>query len=113
MCFASQEKPLSLYIFTDNKSVRESILNRTSSGSVCVNDVIVHLSIETLPFGGVGNSGYGAYHGKDSFDTFSHRKCEYNLYTNFIIMIEDKLPSQANAKAFSEAGLCKLPSQPT
>ena len=67
---------MSLYIFTDNKSVRESILNRTSSGSVCVNDVIVHLSIETLPFGGVGNSGYGAYHGKDSFDTFSHRKCE-------------------------------------
>jgi len=70
----AKEKPLSLYIFTDNKSVRESILNRTSSGSVCVNDVIVHLSIETLPFGGVGNSGYGAYHGKDSFDTFSHRK---------------------------------------
>jgi len=70
----SKEKPLSLYIFTDRRQVREDILNRTSSGSVCVNDVIVHLSIETLPFGGVGNSGYGAYHGKDSFDTFSHRK---------------------------------------
>jgi len=70
----SKEKPLSLYIFTDNKTVREAILSRTSSGSVCVNDVIIHLSIETLPFGGVGNSGYGSYHGKNSFDTFSHMK---------------------------------------
>ena len=64
----------SLYIFTENKKTREKILSGTSSGSVSVNDVVVQLSVETLPFGGVGGSGYGAYHGKYSFDVFSHKK---------------------------------------
>ena len=56
------------------RSVQDEIIARTSSGSVCVNDLIVQLSVETLPFGGVGASGHGAYHGKYTFDTFSHRK---------------------------------------
>ena len=64
----------SLYIFSENKQTREKILSNTSSGSICVNDVCVQLSVETLPFGGVGASGYGAYHGKYSFDIFSHKK---------------------------------------
>ena len=64
----------SLYIFSDNKKTREKFLSCTSSGSVSINDVVVQLSVENLPFGGVGGSGYGAYHGKYSFDTFSHRK---------------------------------------
>jgi len=70
----SKDKPLSLYIFSENKQTREKILSNTSSGSICVNDVCVQLSVETLPFGGVGASGYGAYHGKYSFDIFSHKK---------------------------------------
>ena len=54
--------------------MRDLIIHNTSSGSVCCNDVIVQLSVETLPFGGVGSSGYGNYHGKYTFDTFSHKK---------------------------------------
>lgn len=70
----SKDKPLSLYIFSEDKAKVKKIIQETSSGSVCVNDVIVQLSVETLPFGGVGSSGYGAYHGKYTYDTFSHRK---------------------------------------
>ncbi|KAL2728637.1 hypothetical protein V1478_006269 [Vespula squamosa] len=50
------------------------ILNNTSSGGVCVNDTMLHVAVETLPFGGVGNSGMGAYHGKYTYDTFVHKK---------------------------------------
>jgi len=70
----SREKPLSLYVFSKSKATHEAFLNGTSSGSVCINDVIVQFAVETLPFGGVGGSGYGAYHGKHSFDTFTHKK---------------------------------------
>ncbi|XP_030758702.1 aldehyde dehydrogenase, dimeric NADP-preferring-like [Sitophilus oryzae] len=70
----SREKPLALYIFSDNKNDVELILKNTSSGSVCVNDTIMQLTVDTLPFGGVGNSGMGSYHGKFSFDAFSHKK---------------------------------------
>ncbi len=67
-------KPLSLYIFSQNKSKINEIVEKTSSGSVCVNDVIIQLSVDTLPFGGIEESGYGAYHGKYSYDTFCHKK---------------------------------------
>lgn len=67
-------KPLALYIFSNNKYIQEKILNSTSSGGVCINDTIWQVGIPELPFGGVGNSGIGAYHGKTSFDTFSHNK---------------------------------------
>lgn len=68
------EKPLALYVYTSNKITRERVINETSSGGVCVNDSNIQLSNPNLPFGGVGNSGMGAYHGKFSFDTFSHKK---------------------------------------
>ncbi|TRY79592.1 hypothetical protein TCAL_11732 [Tigriopus californicus] len=67
-------KPLSLYIFSDHTENQDYLIDNTSSGSVCLNDAIVQLSVETLPFGGVGDSGYGSYHGKYTFETFSHRK---------------------------------------
>ncbi|MFK4784700.1 aldehyde dehydrogenase [Fusobacterium sp. MFO224] len=70
----SKPKPLALYIFTDNVYLENRILDRTSSGGVCINDVINHYSNHHLPFGGVGNSGIGSYHGKESFKTFSHMK---------------------------------------
>ncbi|XP_070527545.1 aldehyde dehydrogenase, dimeric NADP-preferring isoform X3 [Cardiocondyla obscurior] len=69
-----REKPLALYVFTLDKGTMSLILNNTSSGSVLVNDVILHAAVESLPFGGVGNSGMGAYHGKYTFDTFTHKK---------------------------------------
>ncbi|CAG9763869.1 unnamed protein product [Ceutorhynchus assimilis] len=69
-----REKPLALYVFSNRKADVELLLKNTSSGSVCVNDVIMQLVVDTLPFGGVGNSGMGGYHGKFSLDTFSHKK---------------------------------------
>lgn len=70
----SKDKPLTLNIYSKKAKVVRKILENTSSGSVCANDSIVNLSIDALPFGGVGKSGLGAYHGKYSFDTFSHKK---------------------------------------
>lgn len=69
-----QPKPLALYLFTSDKRVEKKVLNEISSGGVSINDTILHLANSNLPFGGVGNAGMGAYHGEESFRTFSHRK---------------------------------------
>ena len=67
-------KPLSLYVFAKSKAVQQRVLARTSSGGACINATVVHFAVPGLPFGGVGESGYGAYHGKEGFETFSNRK---------------------------------------
>jgi aldehyde dehydrogenase (NAD+) len=68
------EKPLALYVFTDDKKfARRTILNHSFGGG-CINDTVIHFANKKLPFGGVGHSGMGAYHGQLSFDTFSHHK---------------------------------------
>ncbi|AUN17194.1 aldehyde dehydrogenase [Clostridium botulinum] len=67
-------KPLALYYFSENKEKQEFIIKNISFGGGCINDTIMHLSTSTLPFGGVGRSGIGGYHGRASFDTFSHKK---------------------------------------
>lgn len=67
-------KPLALYLFTEDKKVEQEVLSRVSFGGGCINDTITHVASPHLPFGGVGNSGMGGYHGKHSFDVFSHRK---------------------------------------
>ena len=68
----SRPKPLALYLFTRDKEMERAVFDRCSFGGGCVNDTIVHLACSGLPFGGVGNSGKGSYHGKQSFDTFTH-----------------------------------------
>ena len=68
------EKPLALYVFSTNTSFSNKIINDYSFGGGCVNDTMIHFANKRLPFGGVGHSGIGAYHGKRSFDTFSHKK---------------------------------------
>ncbi len=70
----SRERPLALYLFTRRASVKELVLKTVPFGGGCVNDTVVHLSSGRLPFGGVGQSGMGRYHGKYSFDTFTHEK---------------------------------------
>ncbi|MBD2364129.1 aldehyde dehydrogenase [Anabaena minutissima FACHB-250] len=70
----SQPKPLALYLFSQNKKLQAQILQETSSGGVCINDTVMQVGVSSLPFGGVGDSGIGSYHGKASFDTFSHYK---------------------------------------
>ena len=67
-------KPLALYLFTNNNEVQKKVINEISSGGVSINDTILHLANSRLPFGGVGNSGIGSYHGEESFKTFSHKR---------------------------------------
>lgn len=69
----TQEKPLALYYFGTNKNF-EIVMNNTSSGGICVNDTLLHIANHHLPFGGVGNSGMGKYHGEESFIAFSNRR---------------------------------------
>jgi aldehyde dehydrogenase (NAD+) len=69
----SREKPLALYYFGDEKDGWH-VVRHTSSGGGCINDVIMHIANENVPFGGVGNSGMGRYHGLESFDAFSHTR---------------------------------------
>lgn len=68
------DKPLALYIFTENPKIKEEVLNDTFSGGVSINATVIHLSTPYLPFGGVGESGDGNYHGRWSFDTFTHER---------------------------------------
>ncbi|MBV5260899.1 aldehyde dehydrogenase family protein [Synechococcus moorigangaii CMS01] len=70
----AKPKPLALYIFSRSQNVQQQILTQTSSGGVCINDTVMQVGVDTLPFGGVGESGMGTYHGKASFDTFTHYK---------------------------------------
>ncbi len=71
---SSRQKPLALYLFTEDKNAVNEITSRIRYGGGCINDTIIHLATSEMPFGGVGESGMGAYHGKFGFDTFSHLK---------------------------------------
>jgi aldehyde dehydrogenase (NAD+) len=70
----SRPKPLALYVFAEDKTMWQRIIENISFGGGCINDTISHLTSPHLPFGGVGSSGMGSYHGKKSFDTFTHEK---------------------------------------
>ena len=70
----SHDRPLGLYYFGEDAAEREAVLAGTTAGGVTINDVIFHVAQEDLPFGGVGPSGMGSYHGVDGFREFSHRK---------------------------------------
>jgi coniferyl-aldehyde dehydrogenase len=74
----AHDRPLGLYYFGDDKAEQEKVLAATTSGGVTINDVIFHVAQEALPFGGVGPSGMGSYHGYDGFREFSHRKAVYS-----------------------------------
>mgnify|MGYP002543502902 CR=1 FL=1 len=69
-----KEKPLALYLFSEQKQNQHRVLSALSYGGGCINDTIIHLATSNMPFGGMGESGMGGYHGKYSFDTFSHQK---------------------------------------
>ena len=73
----SKDRPLGLYYFGEDNTEKEFVLENTTSGGVTVNDVISHIQMEDLPFGGVGPSGMGSYHGYDGFKEFSHAKAVY------------------------------------
>ncbi|KAM6408268.1 aldehyde dehydrogenase family 3 member B1-like [Rhynochetos jubatus] len=69
-----RERPLVVYAFSSDDKVVNQVLERTSSGGFCGNDTLMHVTLTSLPFGGIGNSGLGTYHGKFTFDTFTHRR---------------------------------------
>jgi coniferyl-aldehyde dehydrogenase len=70
----SKDRPLALYWFGKDRKVLKEVMTRTHAGGMCINDTLLHASVDNLPFGGIGASGIGAYHGKVGFDTFSHQK---------------------------------------
>lgn len=74
-------KPLAFYVFSEDQSKQESIISRIPFGGGCINDTVIHLANPNLPFGGVGTSGIGSYHGQKSFDTFTHYKSLYQQGT--------------------------------
>ncbi|MBQ8003629.1 MAG: aldehyde dehydrogenase [Oscillospiraceae bacterium] len=77
----SFDRPLALYVFSKNKKIQREILSRIPFGGGCINDTVIHLATSAMGFGGVGESGMGAYHGKCGFDTFSHHKSIVNKKT--------------------------------
>ena len=91
------EKPLAMYIFSKNKEYIESVKSKISSGNITINDTVKHVSIDSLPFGGVGHSGMGSYHGKYSIETFSHRR---GVYRNKAIFNIKQIAPPYNEKAF-------------
>jgi aldehyde dehydrogenase (NAD+) len=79
----ARPKPLALYLFTEDADVEHKVLSSVSFGGGCVNDTVTHAATPHMPFGGVGNSGIGGYHGEESFKTFSHRKSILKKSTAF------------------------------
>jgi coniferyl-aldehyde dehydrogenase len=96
-------RPLAAYYFGSDKGEEEAVLKRTTSGGACINDVIMHVMQEELPFGGVGPSGMGAYHGEAGFRTFSHAKSVYRQVGINVGKLGGMLPpySKATEKTIS------------
>lgn len=102
------EKPLALYVFTTSKTVYATVLDNTSSGSAMVNDCMMFMSNHNLPFGGVGESGMGSYHGKASFQAFSHQKSVL-IKTNMLDLRFRYPPYNATRQKLAKMFLLPLP----
>ncbi len=111
----SKEKPLAMYYFGNNYKAKETLVQKTSSGALMTNDVIVHYGSEFIPFGGVGMSGYGSYHGKWGFDNLSHLKpvfdrTQYVLWMRFPPYAgnEGKMKFLLNNLHYTQYGIIKF-----
>ena len=93
----SKPSPLAAYYFGDDKQEETALISRTTSGGVCINDVVMQVAQEDLPFGGVGPSGMGAYHGLKGFQTFSHAKSIYRQASINIAKLGGMLPPYGKA----------------
>jgi aldehyde dehydrogenase (NAD+) len=92
----SGEKPLAVYLFSTSRKKQKKVLNTTSSGACLMNDVLLHIANKNLPFGGVGESGTGRYHGRESFRAFSNLKAVMKSNPHFDIPA--KYPPFSKAK---------------
>jgi coniferyl-aldehyde dehydrogenase len=93
----SKPRPLAAYYFGEDRAEEQAFVKRTTSGGICVNDVIMHIAQEDLPFGGVGPSGMGAYHGLKGFQTFSHAKSIYRQTSVNVAKLGGMLPPYGKA----------------
>lgn len=95
-----RERPLVMYVFSCNAKQVDTLLRYCISGGTCINDVVIQLGVPGLPFGGVGSSGMGRYHGKYSFDTFTHRKsCLRRNYNSLVDVIgKQRYPPYSDGK---------------
>lgn len=91
-----QPKPLALYFFSNSRKNQAWVLRETASGGACINDTVMHLTVPALPFGGVGASGIGRYHGKASFDTFSYQRSVLNK--SFLFDLKWRYPPYQDTK---------------
>ena len=96
LAILARPKPLALYLFTKDRRLEERVVERISFGGGCINDTLMHIATPYLPFGGVGESGIGSYHGKYSFDAFSHKKSV--LYQPTWFDISFRYPGAKNRK---------------
>jgi coniferyl-aldehyde dehydrogenase len=102
----AHDRPLGLYYFGDDAAEREKVLGGTTSGGVTVNDVVFHVAQEDLPFGGVGASGMGSYHGHDGFREFSHRKAVYSqLKKDIGPLVQMRPPYGAGFRKYLEGAI--------
>ncbi|MHB8896912.1 MAG: aldehyde dehydrogenase family protein, partial [Candidatus Geothermincolia bacterium] len=97
---SGREKPLSLYLFTRDREKQRRVLAGTTSGGACINDNMIHYSNPNLPFGGVGMSGMGRYHGKWTFDVFSNPRSVVNRSFHFDIYL--RYPPYNNARKLAQ-----------
>uniref|UniRef100_A0A336K1C9 Aldehyde dehydrogenase n=1 Tax=Culicoides sonorensis TaxID=179676 RepID=A0A336K1C9_CULSO len=110
----NRNKPLSLYVFTKDSNIQDLFITKVSAGGICVNDTILHAAVPNLPFGGVGPSGMGHYHGKYSFDTFVHKKSVLIKDFNKIgeKLASGRYPPYTEAKTKKLLGLMKRRESP-
>lgn len=92
------DTPLALYAFTKNSQEADTILEHTRSGGAIVNDTLLHVGCKTVPFGGIGQSGYGAYHGKYGFEAFSHKRAVLRQPFWVEFLLKMRYPPYSNAK---------------
>jgi len=108
----ARPKPLALYIFSSDKKVVQKFQENTSSGGFISNDTMVHAACNTLTFGGVGNSGMGGYHGKNSFDCFTHYKPVIHKFPGLEALNAIRLPPWSNSKLSKMLWFLGYPTKP-
>jgi acyl-CoA reductase-like NAD-dependent aldehyde dehydrogenase len=91
-------KPLAVYIFSNNKKTQRRVIRETTSGGVCINDTVIHVFPTELPFGGVGDSGFGRYHGKATFESFSNKRSIMKQTTLFDLKTRYPAPTETRLK---------------
>lgn len=100
------DKALALYLFTGSRAVQDAVMSQTTSGAFVVNDTLMHAVVSSLPFGGVGASGIGAYHGQYSFETFSHRRAVLINTPRFDVLNAIRYPPYSETKVAVRECVC-------